>query len=392
MKTIDLYELSEFLDKTSKYRTTWHWITKYCKANPDWWNSIAKDLIQSLADRIPPIFKEAPWESFRIDKEIGFIQREGPEYKFESFIEPPKHIWNISGIASFPISIKTELWKEFSSTNKISYWSLENWSSASLATKDILTDNFSKQILGLKFTQINPLDKGLLAWFQNFENWSHWNYIEFQSLWSEKGKEIHPWIDILNNHKLEHFALNSCSLDVAAYRKLGQLTEFWNNTQSLNLEQVMFGSEELSALLEGNPPIHSLQYLSLNDSPMSNGGKETLKPKDFVRIAKAGWFKNLEYLQLWYHELGRDGLLALAESGGLSSLKCLSLTAGNFDDEILLTLGSLPWKQLACINISYSSKLSDTAIEKFKLTTAYNNCISVYIHNLKGKPHSKGAF
>jgi hypothetical protein len=393
MKTIPLNDLENYVNLTLDYQSTWHWLMKYMESNRHWWQSESgeREQIERIANSIPPEWRWASSDSYRLDKEVGFDQREGPEYEFDKFLEEVLPEWNLSGIASFDLSVKKEAWKEFALKHPIPYWSLSRWRYASADPSDYLSKSFFQNIQGLGISQIDPKDRNLLSRFQDQDSWKHWDYLGWDWLWGDNPDHLTAWIDILEESNVKKFSFKSSRPGVIGMKKLGQLRKFWNRLESLTLHGIMLGDVEMDSILNENPSIQNLKSISLDDSPMSNGGKESLQPNQFLDMARAGWFQNLERLYLYYHRLGMEGLRALGESGAVQSLRYLRLGVGNMKDDDLLLLAEFPWEKLNYISLSFNYGITRDGLEAFRKTKLYDNCHYVYIEHKDGNSLSKGS-
>lgn len=391
-QSISLDELEVYTKDTLDYNAAWHWLIKYIESQPKVRIYESKLQIERISEMIPAEWRGAPINSYRVDLEVGFDQREGPDYEFDSFSEELTPVWYISGIAYFDLKIKKELWKEFSLNHKIPYWSLSHWMYSQVNASEYLSKSFSQKIQGLSLSHINSKDAELLARFQEKENWKHWDYLEWHWLRDDRNSyNILPWIEVLNEKKLRSFGLQYCQLGEAGYEKLGGLKGFWKELEYLKLNNVYFGGVELEAILNSSPKVQNLKSLSLDDSSLSNGGKEELKPEHFVTMAKSGWFDRLERLHLRYHTLGRHGITALGESKAVETLQYLKLEVGRLDDEQILLMDNFDWKNLKYISFSFNSKITKEGLEKFQQTKVYEKCRYVYIELNGGKSLSKGS-
>ncbi|MCG9874733.1 MAG: hypothetical protein MH321_08110 [Leptospiraceae bacterium] len=389
-QSLSLDEIEVYTNNTLDYSISWHWLVKTLESNPNLWEE-KKEQIAKIAEMLPYEFRRAPFDSYRIDKELGFDQREGPEYEFESFLDEPMPLWKISGIANFDLSKKKNLWKEFSLKYSIPYWQLTRWMYSNTKPLEYLPEPFLKKIQGLSLCHIDPKDLELLKIFQNKDNWNHWDFLEWHWIRDDSSKHIIAWMESLENGKLKKFSLNYSQIGTKGYSKLGQLISFWKDLESLTLHNVYLGEDELYCLLNQNPEVKNLKSISLDDSSFSNGGKEELHPEHFVAMAESGWFNKLERLHLRYHKLGTDGISALGESHAFESLQFLRIEVGRMDDEQLLLLSEIPWKKLAYISLSYNSKVTEHGLTNFKNTKLFENCTYVYIEHSNGKSLSKGS-
>lgn len=393
MKEISLPILDDYVSLTLDYQATWHWLSKHWEKYPRLWEEDSSDweLIQSIAKKIPEDYKFAPHFSYRIDKEVGFDPREGPEYEFEKFLDEVKSIWKLSGIANFDLTMKANLWKEFSTKHPIAIWALSRWQYSQLDPKNIFYPELFKNLLGISLSHIKPTDTALLKIFQNKSAWSHWNYLEWQWLWGDDPRAVLPWIELLEGQNIRSLSLKHMKLGVPGFKTLGRLKSFWEDLESLTLNQVYLGEDEITTVLDENPKFNNLKYFHWDDSPISNGGKPVLEPRHFVSLIKSGWFDRLERLHLYYHTMGKEGLQALGESSAIETLRYLRLGVGGMGDEDLLLLASFPWKKLNYISLSYNSKITTEGLDAFQKTRLYENCRYVFIQNTNGKSLNKGS-
>lgn len=389
MNPISLDRLETYGIQTLDYGTVWHRLQQYCKSNVHWWETNAKEQIVRIANRIPREWRFAPSCTYRIDREVGFDQREGPEYEFDKFLDELDPIWNISGIAHFDLSRKSDLWKAFAYTNRIPIWALSRWQYSRLNPENIFREEFLRSLAGLSLSHIDPKDTGLLKIFQKKETWCHWDYMEWQWLWGDNPTHILPWIDLLQGQNVRNLSLKYMQLGLPSYRALGKLQNFWENLESLTLQQVYLGEEELGAILDGNPQVRQWKFLSLDDSPMSNGGKPALGPEQFVQLGKSGWLGGLERLHLKYHSLGSKGIRALGESCATKSLKHLRMEVGRVSDSELLLLAEFPWEKLHYISLSYNSGITQEGLAKFQETELFDKCSQINIEAGQGKSMRK---
>jgi hypothetical protein len=392
MKNVSLDTLEEYLTQTLDYQMSWHALVRQgekfvdnLSESSDW------ERMKTIAHKIPAEWRSAPGSSYRIDNEVGGDQSEGPIYEFDRFLDEVKPLWNLSGLAGFDLTKKSDLWKEFSAKNTIPIWSLTGWKFSGLNINELLSTDLLQRLSGMSLSQIKPGDVDLLKIFQNKEVWQHWEYMAWRWLWGDNPEQLLPWFELLEDTNLKTFELHSSNINKRGWQQLGRLRNFWENITAITLHGVKLGDEEMDDLMAGNPALGQLKSLSLDDSPLSNGGKESLTARQFVAMCRMGWLDKLERLSLYYHRIGREGIQALGESSAVDTLQYMRLSVVNMNDEDLLLLSEIPWKNLNYISLSHNKNISNRGLEVFQQTPLFQKCRYVYIQNSNGPSLSKGS-
>ncbi|WCL49664.1 hypothetical protein [Leptospira sp. GIMC2001] len=390
LEEISIDDLQLWSDSKMSHNTLWNKIFRYVELNQNNINTIVEEKLRRICSQIPDEFRWAPARSYKVDREISFDQREGPEYEFVKFLENPSFLWSLAGNASFSIDKNQSLWKDFASKHRIPIWFLSRWifNKQELADK-IFTNDFFQNHKGLNLSHFDPKDLNLLNLFSKTEKFMHWDYLGWSWMRNNEPKYFQDWLTLLNYAQPKRFSLTYSNPGLRGFQTLSKLDCFWQNLESLELKSVLFGDDEAELLYDSAPPTKKLKLLKLDDSPISNGGKAALSSKTFVAMAKKGWFDSLEDLDLGYHTLGIDGIKALADTGALDNLTRIRLVCGMNGDEDLIEFCRKDWKKLKNISITYS-RITEKGIQSIENSGTIQNAEFLYLSPLTGKSLSKG--
>lgn len=339
--------------------------------------------LDALAELFPDEVRGVASENYAVMNEVDTGAREGPDWKFESFLATTRPAFRLARAASYDLANGVTPWLNFDGRYQIRHWSFDNLRSRTAQElQQIFSEEFFRNSSGATLRWIDGEKEDYRALFSRPEFWKHWQTLRLEWLRSSDKSAFMRWFGMLSDSSIRNLSLQSCDPGGAGFRALAD-NAVLAQLEELELLNVGLGIPECEILLAGKYQPRRLKRLNLDDSSISNGKPEMNTPC-FVRLIQSAFFTSLEDLGNRYHAIGAKGIEALLQSPSRVTIKYLSLHNSMLRDEGLRLIFDNVWPSMREIYISYDQFTPDI-MQAVRKSPLYAQCPRVSIFPMEGE-------